>query len=320
MATAGSVNIFADLNAAGVKAGAAVARKEIGTIGDSMKSLKKTMGAESAFGQIAMMAKGGGALVGLTAAAGALKSLTAGAVEFRNQMEAANGNVGKLGETIIRSFPILGDLIADAGANINELITGDKSYLRRVEEEAEAADKRMKALIVSSQKMAKLAGRPTTAAEAEKQTAAFNAYRTSEADATQAHIFERMDMERTAAQQNARDVAEFRAQAERNLQKEVQRQYQLTLEFQAGSIEAMIAKLQGEMGGSSTFQATPFASIEQIGNGITGAGAALAAQQTGQQAVAWEQEQRKIAREDSKRLKEIATLLARLDIVKANLN
>ena len=114
-----------------------------------MENLKEQFGRESAFGGIGEMLRGGGALIGITAGAEAIKSLAEGVNTFEHDLHDADKNAADMAQDLMKSVPVLGT-IEEAGAAVNEAFTHQQEYLQKARDEAESLDKELeihKALI-----------------------------------------------------------------------------------------------------------------------------------------------------------------------------
>lgn len=95
------------------------AQKELDTLG----SLKKGLGEESAFGNLAKIAAGSGAVAGLTLAGRELGLLADKALEFDRDLRAGKKTGAEVAEGLAKSLPVFGGLI-DAGRKFRGVIDG----------------------------------------------------------------------------------------------------------------------------------------------------------------------------------------------------
>lgn len=124
---------FEEIIARAKAAGAKISAHLNGGMGGKpewLESLKGGFGRESAFGGIGEILRGGGAVIGISAAAEAIKGVADGVDKIHRDSEDADKNWADLSMDALQSVPVFGS-IAEAGAAISEISRMPRRILQR---------------------------------------------------------------------------------------------------------------------------------------------------------------------------------------------
>lgn len=114
----------------------ATAAGKVAAGGGLLGSLKRTLGGRSSLKDVLEIARGGGAVIGLTMAARALGNAAAEAAKLREELENGSISAGEMVDRIGSGIPLIGEFWK-AGRAIRELITQEDAEARRELEQAE---------------------------------------------------------------------------------------------------------------------------------------------------------------------------------------